>query len=158
MAYTDGEPMYTTQGYQDNLSALMGQMAPSAAQFNQAGSTVQKNLIQRQFDRDSALRSLTRARGDIGRQAAAAYRQLPGAFNRRGMLDSGAYVRRGRETAADVLRAQNRLREDYGESMMRSYLQDQLDLGNLSELRQNLASRDYQDLVAGLYGDRMRGA
>lgn len=144
--------------YQDILSSQMSQMAPSATQYNQASTDVQKNLIQRQFGRDQALRDYTRDRSDIGRQAEQAYRQLPGAFNRRGMIDSGAYIRGGRETAANVLRAQNRLREDYGQAMMGSYLQDQLDLGNLAELRQNLASQDYQTLVAGLYGNQMRGA
>jgi hypothetical protein len=144
--------------YQDILSSQMGQMAPSATQYNQASTGVQKNMIQRQFNRDQMGRDYTRARSDINRQADQAFRQLPGAFNRRGMLDSGSYVRGGREMAANVLRAQNRLREDQGQAMMGSYLQDQLDLGNLAELRQNLASQDYQTLVAGLYGNQMRGA
>lgn len=145
--------------YQDILSSQMSKTAPnSSTQYNQASTDVQKGLIQRQFGRDKALRGYTRSRSDIGRQADQAFRQLPGAFNRRGMLDSGAYVRGGREMAANVLRAQNRLREDYGQAVMESYLQDQLDLGNLAELRQNLASQDYQALVAGLYGNQMRGA
>lgn len=144
--------------YQDILSSQMSELAPSATQYNQASTDVQKNLIQRQFGRDQTLRDYTRSRSDIGRQADQAFRQLPGSFNRRGMIDSGAYVRGGRETAANVLRAQNRLREDYGQAMMGSLLQDQLDLGNLAELRQNLASQDYQTLVAGLYGNQMRGA
>ena len=144
--------------YQDILSSQMGQMAPSATQYNQASTGVQKNMIQRQFNRDQMGRDYTRARSDINRQADQSLRQLPGAFNRRGMLDSGSYIRGGREMAANVLRAQNRLREDQGQAMMGSYLQDQLDLGNLAELRQNLASQDYQTLVAGLYGNQMRGA
>ena len=144
--------------YQDILSSQMGQMAPSATQYNQASTGVQRNMIQRQFNRDQMGRDYTRARSDINRQADQSFRQLPGAFNRRGMLDSGSYIRGGREMAANVLRAQNRLREDQGQAMMGSYLQDQLDLGNLAELRQNLASQDYQALVAGLYGNQMRGA
>ena len=144
--------------YQDILSSQMGQMAPSATQYNQASTGVQKNMIQRQFNRDQMGRDYTRARSDINRQADQSFRRLPGAFNRRGMLDSGSYIRGGREMAANVLRAQNRLREDQGQAMMGSYLQDQLDLGNLAELRQNLASQDYQTLVAGLYGNQMRGA
>jgi len=144
--------------YQDILSSQMGQMAPSATQYNQASTGVQRNMIQRQFNRDQMGRDYTRARSDINRQADQSFRQLPGAFNRRGMLDSGSYIRGGREMAANVLRAQNRLREDQGQAMMGSYLQDQLDLGNLAELRQNLASQDYQNLVASLYGNQMRGA
>ena len=144
--------------YQDILSSQMGQMAPSATQYNQASTGVQRNMIQRQFNRDQMGRDYTRARSDINRQADQSFRQLPGAFNRRGMLDSGAYIRAGRETAANVLRAQNRLREDQGQAMMGSYLQDQLDLGNLAELRQNLASQGYQNLGASLYGNQMRGA
>ena len=148
---------YSTD-YQDILSSQMSELAPSATQYNQASLGVQRNLIQRQFNREQLGRDYTRARSDIGRQEEQAYRQLPGAFNRRGMIDSGAYIRGGRETAANVLRAQNRLREDYGQAMMGSLLQDQLDLGNLAELRQNLASQDYQTLVDGLYGNQMRGA
>ena len=144
--------------YQDILSSQMGQMAPSATQYNQASTGVQRNMIQRQFNRDQMGRDYTRARSDINRQADQSFRQLPGAFNRRGMLDSGSYIRGGREMAANVLRAQNRLREDQGQAMMGSYLQDQLDLGNLAELRQNFASQDYQNLVASLYGNQMRGA
>lgn len=148
---------YSTD-YQDILSSQMSELAPSATQYNQASLGVQRNLIQRQFNREQLGRDFTRARSDIGRQEEQAYRQLPGAFNRRGMLDSGAYVRGGRETAANVLRAQNRLREDYNQSLTGLDLQDTLDLGNLAELRQNLASQDYQALVAGLYGNQMRGA
>lgn len=144
--------------YQDILSSQMSQMAPSANQYQQASTGVQKNMIQRQFNRDQMGRDYTRARSDIGRQADQAFRQLPGAFNRRGMLDSGSYVRGGRETAANVLRAQNRLREDQGQAMMGSLLQDQLDLGNLAGLREQLSSADYQNLVASLYGNQMRGA
>ena len=136
----------------------MGQMAPSATQYNQASTGVQRNMIQRQFNRDQMGRDYTRARSDVNRQADQSFRQLPGAFNRRGMQDSASYIRGGREMAANVLRAQNRLLEDQGQAMMGSYLQDQLDLGNLAELRQNLASQDYQALVAGLYGNQMRGA
>lgn len=144
--------------YQDILSSQMSQMAPSANQYQQASSGVQKNMIQRQFNRDQMGRDYTRARSDIGRQADQAFRQLPGAFNRRGMLDSGAYIRSGRETAANVLRAQNRMREDQGQAMMGSLMQDQLDLGNLAGLREQLSSADYQNLVASLYGNQMRGA
>ena len=96
--------MAYTSSTSDLLAAQMGEMAPTATQFNQASTDVQKNLIQRQFNRDAALRGYTRARTDIGREGDRAFRQLPGAFNRRGMLDSGAYVRGGREMAADVLR------------------------------------------------------
>ena len=148
---------YSTD-YQDILSSQMSELAPSATQYNQASLGVQRNLIQRQFNREQLGRDYTRARSDIGRQEEQAYRQLPGAFNRRGMIDSGAYIRGGRETAANVLRAKNRLREDYNQSLTGLGLQDTLDLGNLAELRQNLASQDYQALVAGLYGNQMRGA
>jgi len=48
--------------YQDILSSQMGKMAPSATQYNQASTGIQKNLIQRQFGRDQALRDYTRAR------------------------------------------------------------------------------------------------
>ena len=144
--------------YQDILSSTMGQMAPSANQYNQASLNVQRNMVQRQFGRDQALRDRTRAESDINRQADQAFRQLPGGFNRRGMLDSGAYIRAGRETAANVLRAQNRLREDRNQSMSRLDLQDQLDLNDLAGLREQLSSADYQNLVASLYGNQMRGA
>lgn len=144
--------------YQDILSSTMGQMAPSANQYQQASTAVQRNMIQRQFNRDQMGRDYTRAQSDIGRQADQAFRQLPGAFNRRGMLDSGAYIRAGRETAANVLRAQNRLREDRNQSMSRLDLQDQLDLNDLAGLREQLSSADYQNLVASLYGNQMRGA
>ena len=144
--------------YQDILSSTMGQMAPSANQYQQASTAVQRNMIQRQFNRDQMGRDYTRAQSDIGRQADQAFRQLPGAFNRRGMLDSGAYIRAGRETAANVLRAQKRLREDRNQSMSRLDLQDQLDLNDLAGLREQLSSADYQNLVASLYGDQMRGA
>ena len=144
--------------YQDILSSTMGQMAPSANQYQQASTAVQRNMIQRQFNRDQMGRDYTRARSDIGRQRDQAVRQLPGAFNRRGMLDSGAYIRAGRETAANVLRAQNRLREDRNQSMSRLDLQDQLDLNDLAGLREQLSSADYQNLVASLYGNQMRGA
>ena len=144
--------------YQDILSSTMGQMAPSANQYNQASLNVQRNMVQRQFGRDQALRDQTRARSDINRQADQAFRQLPGAFNRRGMLDSGAYIRAGRETAANVLRAQNRLREDFNQQMAGSRLQDTLDMADLAALRERLSSADYQNLVASLYGNQMRGA
>ena len=144
--------------YQDILSSTMGQMAPSANQYQQASTAVQRNMIQRQFDRDQMGRDYTRAQSDIGRQADQAFRQLPGAFNRRGMLDSGAYIRAGRETAANVLRARNRLREDQVQAIRRSELQDTLDMADLAGLRQQLSSADYQDLVASLYGNQMRGA
>lgn len=150
--------MAYASNYQDILSSQMGQMAPSATQYNQASTGVQKNMIQRQFNRDQMGRDYTRARSDIGRQADQAYRQLPGAFNRRGMLDSGSYVRGGRETAANVLRAQNRLREDFNQQMSGSRLQDSLDMTDLAGLREQLSSADYQNLVASLYGNQMRGA
>jgi len=144
--------------YQDILSSTMGKMAPSATTSTQAGFDIQRNLVGRQFNRDNMLRQYTRTRGDIRREADERFRQLPGAYNRRGMMDSGRYVGTGRQMAADLLRAQNRLREDYNQGLTGSYMEDQLDLGNLAELRQTLASQDYQALVAGLYGDRMRGA
>ena len=144
--------------YQDILSSTMGQMAPSANQNQQASTAVQRNMIQRQFNRDQMGRDYTRAQSDIGRQADQAFRQLPGAFNRRGMLDSGAYIRAGRETAANVLRAQNRLREDFNQQMAGSRLQDSLDMDALAALRERLSSADYQNLVASLYGNQMRGA
>tara|TARA_X000001036_G_scaffold425277_1_gene451303 strand:+ start:342 stop:794 length:453 start_codon:yes stop_codon:yes gene_type:complete len=150
--------MAYSPNYQDILSSQMSQMAPSANQYQQASTGVQKNMIQRQFNRDQMGRDYTRARSDLGRQRDQAFRQLPGAFNRRGMLDSGAYIRSGRETAANVLRAQNRMREDQGQAMMGSLMQDQLDLGNLAGLREQLSSADYQNLVASLYGNQMRGA
>ena len=144
--------------YQDILSSTMGQMAPSANQYNQASLNVQRNMVQRQFGRDQALRDRTRAESDINRQADQAFRQLPGAFNRRGMLDSGAYIRAGRETAANVLRAQSRLREDFNQQRAGSRLQDSLDMDDLAALRERLSSADYQNLVASLYGNQMRGA
>lgn len=144
--------------YQDILSSQMSELAPSATQYNQASTDVQKNLIQRQFGRDQTLRDYTRSRSDIGRQADQAFRQLPGSFNRRGMIDSGAYVRGGRETAANVLRAQNRLREDFNQQMAGSRLQDTLDIADLAGLRDQLSSADYQNLVASLYRNQMRGA
>ena len=145
--------------YQDILSSQMGQMAPnSATQYNQASTGVQRNMIQRQFNRDQMGRDYTRARSDINRQADQSFRQLPGAFNRRGMLDSGAYIRGGRETAANVLRAQNRLREDFNQQMAGSRLQDSLDVADLAGCGRTLSSADYQNLVAGLYGNQMRGA
>ena len=55
--------------YQDILSSQMGQMAPSATQYNQASTGVQRNMIQRQFNRDQMGRDYTRARSDINRQA-----------------------------------------------------------------------------------------
>lgn len=142
--------------YQDILSSTMGEMAPSSQISNQASLDVQRNLIGRQFNRDNMLRQYTRGRGDLRRDADEIFRQFPGAYNRRGMLDSGRYVGRGRELAAASVRSQNRLREDYNQSLTGSIMEDQLDLGNLAELRQTLASQDYQALVAGLYGDRMR--
>lgn len=144
--------------YQDILSSTMGRMAPSANQYQQASTAVQRNMIQRQFNRDQMGRDYTRAQSDIGRQADQAFRQLPGAFNRRGMLDSGAYIRAGRETAANVLRARNRLREDQVQAIRRSELQDSLDMADLAGLRQQLSSADYQNLVASLYGSQMRSA
>ena len=144
--------------YQDILSSQMSQMAPSANQYNQASLGVQRNLVQRQFNRDQMGRDYTRARSDIGRQEDRAFRQLPGAFNRRGMLDSGSYVRGGRETAANVLRAKNRLREDFNQSLSGSALQDSLDITDLGGLREQLSSADYQSLVASLYGNQMRSA
>lgn len=148
---------YSTD-YQDILSSQMSELAPSATQYNQASLGVQRNLIQRQFNREQLGRDYTRARSDIGRQEEQAYRQLPGAFNRRGMIDSGAYIRGGRETAANVLRAKNRLREDYNQSLTGLGLQDTLDMADLASLREQLSSADYQALVAGLYGNQMRGA
>lgn len=145
--------------YQDILSSQMSKTAPnSASQYNQASLNVQRNMVQREFGRDQALRDYTRSRSDIGRQADQAFRQLPGAFNRRGMVDSGAYIRSGRETAANVLRAQNRLREDFNQAMAGSRLQDSLDVADLAGLREQLSSADYQNLVASLYGNQMRGA
>ena len=144
--------------YQDILSSTMGRMAPSANQYQQASTAVQRNMIQRQFNRDQMGRDYTRAQSDIGRQADQAFRQLPGAFNRRGMLDSGAYIRAGRETAANELRARNRLREDQVQAIRRSELQDSLDMADLAGLRQQLSSADYQNLVASLYGSQMRSA
>ncbi len=145
--------------YQDILSSQMSKTAPNSAnQYNQASLNVQRNMAQRQFGRDQALRDKTRAESDITRQADQAYRQLPGAFNRRGMLDSGSYVRGGRETAANVLRTQNRLREDFNQQMAGSRLQDSLDINDLAGLREQLSSADYQNLVASLYGNQMRGA
>lgn len=145
--------------YQDILSSQMSKTAPnSATQYNQASLNVQRNMTQRQFNRDQMSRDYTRARSDIGRQEEQAFRQLPGSFNRRGMLDSGAYIRGGRETAANVLRAQNRLREDFNQQMAGSRLQDTLDIADLAGLRDQLSSADYQNLVASLYGNQMRGA
>ena len=71
--------------------------------------------------------------------------------------DSGSYIRGGREMAASAWRAQNRLREDQGQAMMGSYLQDQLDLGIWLSCGRT-ASQNYQNLVASLYGNQMRGA
>lgn len=145
--------------YQDILSSQMSKTAPnSATQYNQASLNVQRNMTQRQFNRDQMGRDYTRARSDIDRQADQAFRQLPGAFNRRGMLDSGSYVRGGRETAANELRMRNRLREDFNQQMAGSRLQDSLDIADLAGLREQLSSADYQNLVASLYGNQMRGA
>ena len=145
--------------YQDILSSQMSKTAPNSAnQYNQASLNVQRNMTQRQFNRDQMGRDYTRARSDVNRQADQAFRQLPGAFNRRGMLDSGAYIRGGRETAANVLRTQNRLREDFNQQMAGSRLQDTLDIADLAGLRDQLPSADYQNLVASLYGNQLRGA
>lgn len=151
--------MAFSPSYQDISSAVFGGIgSPSAGKVQSASSQVQKNLINRQYGRDKVSRQNTRNRIDLNRNAEQAYRALPGMYNQRGMIDSGSFVRGGRETAANVLRAQNRMREDFGQSIMDSWLQDSLDMGNLSELRQGLASQDYQDLVAGLYSNQMRGA
>ena len=72
---------YSTD-YQDILSSQMSELAPSATQYNQASLGVQRNLIQRQFNREQLGRDFTRARSDIGRQEEQAYRQLPGANDR----------------------------------------------------------------------------
>mgnify|MGYP003664604740 FL=1 len=151
--------MAFSPSYQDIGSAVFGGMgSASAGKVQDASSQVQKNLINRQYGRDKLSRQKTRNRIDLSRNAEQAYRALPGAYNQRGMIDSGSFVRGGRETAANVYRAQNRINEDFGQSIMDSWLQDSLDMGNLSELRQGLASQDYQNLVAGLDGDQMRGA
>tara|TARA_R110000850_G_scaffold227779_4_gene352748 strand:- start:2675 stop:3130 length:456 start_codon:yes stop_codon:yes gene_type:complete len=151
--------MAFSPSYQDIGSAVFGGMgSASAGKVQDASSQVQKNLINRQYGRDKMSRQNTRNRIDLSRNAEQAYRALPGAYNQRGMIDSGSFVRGGRETAANVYRAQNRINEDFGQSIMDSWLQDSLDMGNLSELRQGLASQDYQNLVASLYGDQMRGA
>lgn len=151
--------MAFSPSYQDIGSAVFGGMgSTSAADVQNASTQVQKNLINRQYGRDKMSRQNTRNRIDLNRNAEQAYRALPGMYNQRGMIDSGSFVRGGRETAANVLRGQNRMNEDYTQSIMDSWLQDSLDMGNLSELRQGLASQDYQNLVASLYGDQMRGA
>jgi len=149
--------MAFSPSYQDIGSAVFGGMgSASAGEVQNASTQVQKNLINRQYGRDKMSRQNTRNRIDLSRNSEQAYRALPGMYNQRGMIDSGSFVRGGRETAANVLRSQNRLGEDYGQSIMDSWLQDSLDLGNLSELREGLASEDYQALVAGMYGDQMR--
>jgi len=151
--------MAFSPSYQDIGSAVFGGMgSTSAADVQSASTQVQKNLINRQYGRDKMSRQNTRNRIDLSRNAEQAYRALPGMYNQRGMIDSGSFVRGGRETAANVLRGKNRMNEDYTQSIMDSWLQDSLDMGNLSELRQGLASQDYQNLVASLYGDQMRGA
>ena len=151
--------MAFSPSYQDIGSAVFGGIgSPSAGKVQDASSQVQKNLIGRQYGRDKMLRQNTRNRIDLSRNEDQAFRALPGMYNQRGMIDSGSFVRGGRETAANVYRAQNRINEDFGQSIMDSWLQDSLDMGNLSELRQGLASQDYQNLVASLYGDQMRGA
>ena len=55
--------------YQDILSSQMSKTAPnSASQYNQASLNVQRNMVQREFGRDQALRDYTRSRSDIGRR------------------------------------------------------------------------------------------
>ena len=151
--------MAFSPSYQDIGSAVFGGIgSPSAGKVQDASSQVQKNLIGRQYGRDKMLRQNTRNRIDLSRNSEQAYRALPGMYNQRGMIDSGSFVRGGREMSANVLRSKNRMNEDYTQSIMDSWLQDSLDMGNLSGLRQGLASEDYQNLVASLYGDQMRGA
>jgi|ETNmetMinimDraft_27_1059897.scaffolds.fasta_scaffold00339_3 hypothetical protein len=151
--------MAYVSNYQDILSSSMSKTAPNSAnEYNQASLNVQRNLAQRQFNRDQMGRDYTRAQSDIGRQANQAFRQLPGAFNRRGMLDSGSYIRGGREMAANELRMRNRLREDFNQQVAGSRLQDTLDIADLAGLRDQLSSADYQNLVASLYGSQMRSA
>ena len=145
-------------GYADIAASTFGGIGSSPSSFQSATEQTQRGMIRRQYGRDKLLRDVTRRRSDIDREFGGAFRQLPGVFNRRGMLDSGSFVRGGRELAADQLRAQNRLRQDYQQALLDSYLEDAMATGSLSDLRERLSSEQYQAAVAGLYGDRARGA
>lgn len=139
--------------YQDIASAAMGGTASQTAPtFQQASFNTMKQLGMNQYNRDQLGRDFARTSEDYGRRFEDTARALPGQFNRRGMIDSGQYQRGANRAMSDNLRGFNRAAEDYNQGIERSRLSDDILMGDLSNLRSQLNSQEYQALVASMVG------
>ena len=135
--------------YADTSAANAGGFSPSFT-VAQAGWDLEKNLADSKFQRDEALRGYTQGNIDRTQQAQQAWRQLPQAFNQRGMVDSGQYQRGGQMLADRINQLQGRATLDYSSAVEQSKLMDALLNQQYNELKDMLTSQDYQSTVAGV--------
>ena len=135
--------------YADTSAANAGGFSPSF-EVAQAGWDLEKNLADSKFQRDEALRGYTQGNIDRQQQAQQAWRQLPQAFNQRGMIDSGQYQRGGQILADRINQIQGRASLDYASQIEQSKLMDALLNQQYEELKDMLTSQDYQSTVAGV--------
>jgi hypothetical protein len=137
--------------YQDIASAAMGGTASQTAPtFQQASWNTMKNLGWNEYNRNQERRNWARTESDFNRGFEDLAKALPGQYNRKGMLDSGVYQAGANRAVTDHLRNYDRSFQDYNQRMDRSRLMDDIMLGDLSNLRNQLNTQDYQSLVASM--------
>ena len=134
----------------ETAAANMGAIGGSISPVHQATWDTTRGLAESKYSRDQLTRNYTRGVDDRSREAAQAWRQLPQAYNQRGMIDSGQYQRGGNQLAQAIDRLQGRALQDYSSQIDYSHLQDTMSLQNLDELKDLLSAQDYQNVVANV--------
>jgi hypothetical protein len=134
----------------ETAAANMGAIGGSISPVHQATWDTTRGLAESKINRDQLTRNYTRGVDDRSREAAQAWRQLPQAYNQRGMIDSGQYQRGGNQLAQAIDRLQGRALQDYSSQIDYSHLQDTMSLQNLDELKDLLSAQDYQNVVANV--------
>lgn len=134
--------------YQDIASAAMGGAASQTAPTAQQSTwNTMKNLGWSEYNRNLERQNWARTESDYNRGFGDLARNLPGQYNRKGMLDSGVYQAGANRAVADASRNYERAFQDYNQRMERSRLMDDIMMGDLSNLMNQLSSQEYQALV-----------
>ena len=135
--------------YKDTISGTMGGAAGSVApNLSQATADTKKTLSYNAYYGQKALMDWAKAQDKNKRSFDLGVRQLPQAYNKRGMVDSGQYQYGGQQLLEGYNRATGDLRSSLDFGLQGLGLQDLTAQYDLGELRQMIGSARFQQIIA----------
>jgi hypothetical protein len=140
---------YGTERMKDLIAGTAGGVAGAISpNLNTATQAAQKSAIYNTYAGQKNVLNYARQQRDFDRQFDQGIRQLPQAYNQRGMVDSGQMQRGGQEMLRGYGRASGDLRQDLDIALQGLAIDDLSTEYDLSELRQVLGSQRFQEAIA----------